>query len=202
MSEAENLLNSLDAENDIAVLSADASTEPHIVIGSDRVITVPAELKRLAVQYDHDVETVTFDCPRYWDEHDMSEWDVYINYRRADKAVGQYAAANVTVDAEDSSILHFDWTISRNVTEVVGTLTFNVCIQDDTIDETDGREDHHWNSELCTSCYISQGFEVGISEDEVAADVNSPIYNKIMEHVNAALATKTSYQFNIWEEDD
>ena len=47
--------------------------EPHIVIGYDRVVTVPDQLKRLAVQYDHDIETVTFDCPRYWGKHDMSQ---------------------------------------------------------------------------------------------------------------------------------
>lgn len=32
-------------------------TEPHIVVGSDRMITVPDELKNIAVQYDHNVET-------------------------------------------------------------------------------------------------------------------------------------------------
>lgn len=163
MSKAEELLNSLD-NSGIMVLSADASTEPHIVIGSDRFITVPDELKRLAVQYDHDVETVTFDCPRYWDEHDMLEWVVYINYRRSDNKVGQYRATNVIADPDDSAIMHFDWTISKNVTRANGTLIFNVCIKEsDDIDEL-----HHWNSELCKDCYVSEGFELGISDDEAA----------------------------------
>ena len=70
MSLAESLLNSID----------ETTTEGHIVIGNDRYITVPDELKRLAVQYDHNIETVTFDCPRYWDGLDMSAMAVYINY--------------------------------------------------------------------------------------------------------------------------
>ena len=42
-----------------------ALAEPHIVIDDDRYIAVPKKLRRLAVQHDHNVETVTFDCPRY-----------------------------------------------------------------------------------------------------------------------------------------
>ena len=60
MSGAEELLNR-EATTYLARLEA----EPHIVIGEDRFITVPSELKRIAVQYDHNIETVTFDCPRY-----------------------------------------------------------------------------------------------------------------------------------------
>ena len=63
MSKAEDLLNTL-AVTDNSNARLSVSDEPHIIIGPDRVINVPNELKRLAVQYDHDVETVTFDCPR------------------------------------------------------------------------------------------------------------------------------------------
>ena len=53
MSKAEELLNTLSTAT-VSTLLADSSTEPHIVIGEDRFITVPSELKRIAVQYDHD----------------------------------------------------------------------------------------------------------------------------------------------------
>lgn len=156
MSNAEDLLNSLD-ESDISVYTVEPDTEPHIVIDEERNITVPNELKRLAVQYDHNAETVTFDCPRYWDGVDMSMMAVYINYLRSDKEIGAYIATNVVVDADDSNIMHFDWTISRNVTEVSGQLVFLVCIKE--IDE-DYTEKIHWNSELCSVCTISDGLEL------------------------------------------
>lgn len=131
--------------------------EPHIVIGKDRFITVPDILKRLAVQHDHNVETVTFDCPRYWDNHDMSVMKVYINYIRSDKEVGSYAVSSpIVVDENDTTIMHFRWTISREVTKAMGNIVFLVCIKD--VDDA-GNESEHWNSELCKDCYISEGLE-------------------------------------------
>lgn len=130
--------------------------EEHIIIHDDRFITVPKALKRIAVQNDHNIETVTFDCPRYWDNHDMSKMRIYINYMCADKSVGMYLAQNVTIDTDDTNIMHFDWTISRNATKVIGTLSFLVCIK-----KTDefGYSINHWNSELNQEMYISEGLE-------------------------------------------
>ena len=131
--------------------------EPHIVIGKDRFITVPDQLKRLAVQFDHDVETVTFDCPRYWDEHDMSQMKVYINYVRSDRVIGSYIVKSpITINEVDDGIMHFDWTISREVSSASGHISFLVCIKK--TDEV-GEETTHWNSELCKDCYISEGLE-------------------------------------------
>lgn len=146
MSLAENLLDSID----------EITPEGHIVIGNDRYITVPDGLKRLAVQYDHDIETVTFDCPRYWDGIDMSEMKIYVNYLRSDGEPGCYNVQNVTIDSSDTSLMHFDWTVSRNVTEVHGKIVFLVCIKK--ADEN-GNEVNHWNSELCKDCYVSEGLE-------------------------------------------
>lgn len=156
MSKADELLNSL-SDEDISLQLVNPETEPHIVIGEDRIVSVPKELQRIAVQYDHDVETVTFDCPRYWDGLDMSELSIYINYMRKDRYVACYKATDITVDAADSNIMHFDWTISRNVTEVKGELKFLVCIKKG---DAEGYEVNHWNSELNNEMYISEGLEV------------------------------------------
>lgn len=155
MSQAEELLDSL-SEDDVVAYTADPTTEEHIIVGDDRFIIVPEALKRIAVQHDHDIETVTFDCPRYWDEHDMSKMKVYINYMRKDGAMGAYWCENVSVDGDDSNIMHFDWTVSRNVTEVKGELSFLVCVK--TTDD-EGIETNHWNSELCQDMYVSEGLE-------------------------------------------
>lgn len=157
MSQAEELLNSL-TENDISLQSANPETEPHIVVDDDRFISVPKELQRIAVQYDHDVETVTFDCPRYWDDLDMSDLSIYINYMRKDRVVGIYKATDISVDTTNDRIMHFNWKISRNVTEVVGQIKFLVCVKKG---DADGNEVNHWNSELNTEMYISEGLEAG-----------------------------------------
>ena len=169
MSKADELLNSL-SEDDISLQLANPETEPHIVIGEDRVISVPKELQRIAVQYDHDVETVTFDCPRYWDDLDMSKLNIYINYMRKDRYVGCYKATDITVDGADLNIMHFNWKISRNVSEVVGELKFLVCIKKS---DAEGYEVNHWNSELNTEMYISQGLEAEESIFDAYPDIIS-----------------------------
>ena len=179
MSKAENLLNSLNTPSGLA----NESEEPHIVIGYDRVVTVPDQLKRLAVQHDHDVETVTFDCPRYWDEHDMSQMSVYINYLRSDSYRAAYKADNITVDANNSSIMHFDWTISRNVSSVTGKIVFLVCVKKT---DADGNESNHWNSELCKDCYVSEGLEPNAEElKEAYPDIIEQWHQELLDRADA-----------------
>lgn len=129
--------------DELLALTVDAESEPHLVIGADRVITVPAELKIVAVQYDNNIETVTFDCPRYWDEHDFSTMAIFLEYTRPDKEMGVYACKNITVDENDDQLIHFTWTIDRHVTTVAGELTIQVVIQ--TINE-DGNLEYRWGS--------------------------------------------------------
>lgn len=187
MSKAEELLSTLSASEVIDGLP-DTSQEPHLIIGNDRIINVPDELKRLAVQYDHDIETVTFDCPRYWDEHDMSEMRIYINYLRSDAVSGCYKAQNIVVDETDQSIMHFDWTISRNITEAFGKLVFLVCIKKA---DSDGNEKNHWNSELCKDCYVSEGLEYDIeSVKELYPDLIENWYQEVLQVIGEVNDTK------------
>lgn len=168
MSKAEELLNAV-ATNNMAVYTVNPDVEQHIVINDDRTITVPDELKKLAVQYDHNVETVTFDCPRYWDGLDMSGMAIYINYLRPDEKSSFYQVAEVTADTSDDTIMHFDWVISKNVTLVPGQVSFAICIK---ATDAEGNEQNHWNSEICTSCYVSKGLEcAGEVFEEIYPDV-------------------------------
>ena len=187
MSKAEELLNTLSTTT-VSTRLADSSTEPHIVIGDDRFVTVPSELKRLAVQYDHDIETVTFDCPRYWDDHDMSEMRIYINYLRSDAEAGCYKAQNITGDSSDENSMHFDWTISRNVTETFGKIVFLVCVKKA---DDNGNEKNHWNSELCKDCYVSEGLEYDIEPvKELYPDLIENWYQEVLGVINEVNTVK------------
>lgn len=152
MSQVDNVLNTLSVD-ETAAYAVDTAEEPHIIVGADRRITVPDELRRIAVEHDHNIETVTFDCPRYWDEHDMSEMQVYINYRLPGGKLGSYLAENVSVEGD---IMHFTWTISNDVTPTKGNIDFLVCIKKT---DSDGNEENHWNSELNQDLYIAEGLE-------------------------------------------
>lgn len=145
--------------------SLQPNPEGHIVVGGDRFITVPSNLKRLGVQYDHNMETVTFDCPRYWDNRDMSQMAIYINYMLSNGYADRYPADNVRADED---VVHFDWTISRNVTQIAGTVSFLICVMKT---DTEGNEERHWNSELCRDCYISAGMETEESPVDTYPDL-------------------------------
>lgn len=137
---------------------ADPKQEPHIVIHPDRSVTVPEELKNLAVQYDHNIETVIFDCPRYWDGNDMSKMGIRINYEREDGYGDCYVCTDVTADEEDPKLMHFSWVISRNVSDMPGILRFAVCaIRNDS--SAVGNEAQHWSSRICEEARVLPGLD-------------------------------------------
>lgn len=175
MSRADELLDAVSNEG-IALYTANPTTEAHIVVDSNRFITVPEELKRIAVQFDNNMETVTFDCPRYWDGIDMSKMKVYINYLTKSNVRGMYWAEKVTVDPQDDTIMHFDWLITRNVTLVKGPISFLVCIRD--VDE-EGNESNHWNSELNQEMYVSEGLECEESILEQYPDIITELLTRM-----------------------
>lgn len=156
MSKADELLAAI-VEDGEQAYPTDTEIEPHIVIGADRSITVPDILKKIAVEHDHNIETVTFDCPRYWDGRDMLKMPVYINYRLSNGKTGAYIADNVRPDENDDSVMHFDWTISNYITQVAGYLSFLVCVKKVNVETAELV--NHWNSDLCSDMYVSEGME-------------------------------------------
>ena len=177
MSNATELLNGL-TDDQVAAYSVNPDTEEHIVIGSNRIITIPAALKKIAVEHDHNVETVTFDCPRYWDGHDMSKWQVYINYILSNGYEDSYPTDNVVADDTDENVMHFSWTISRNVTQVKGAITILVCIKET---DEEGNEIRHWNSERNSELTVSAGMECA----EKVADEHPDIITQLMSRMAA-----------------
>lgn len=179
MSDVDKLLDSLTDDEKFAYAYG-AVAEPHIVIGEDRRIVVPPSLRRLAVQHDHNIETVTFDCPRYWDNHDMSKMQVYINYILPDGETGSLIGENVTAE---ENIMHFDWTISRNITGNKGNIIFLVCVKKT---DAEGNEVNHWNSERCEDCYISEGLEAEETVVEEYPDIVTQLLTRMdtVEQIN------------------
>ena len=187
MSRAEELLNTLTTESDTALENEHIThnqAESHIVIDENRMITVPDELRRIAVQYDHNIETITFDCPRYWDDHDLLDMVIYINYMRKNGSVGCFVAENVVVCPTDENVIHFDWTISGHASEIPGELAFLVCAKMTNADE---EVTLHWNTELCLDMYISKGLEVMEEIEMTYPD----IYTQLLEKMNEVLPLAT-----------
>lgn len=156
MSQAEDLLNSLSEDEVAAYASLNPETEPHIVINPDRTVTVPESLLHIAVERDHNIETVTFDCPRYWDGHDLSQMKLRIVFQRPDGHREPHLAENVRVDSDDTNMIHFDWTISSNVTLVRGNISFTVCAK---LTNAEGVSEREWHTRLNQDLIVDEGMD-------------------------------------------
>ena len=164
----------------------------HVVIKKDRTVIVPESLRKIAIQHDHNVKTITFDCPRYAGEDssiDMSTMKIYINYMLSDKTVGASIATNIMVDEEDPTIMHFDWLITNALTYISGIIYSLICIKQ--VDDK-GNELYHWNSELFQKFLVGEGMECV----ETVADLNADIITDLltrMEYVET-IATPENMQ--------
>lgn len=183
MDKATELLNGLSGE-EIAAYAASSSDDPHIVIGADRFINVPAALQKIGVQDDHQVNQLIFDCPRYWDGLDLVNEDgpttpkfiFYINYTirgtNGHVDAGRYTVEDVSVDANDTSVIHFSWPVSSHMTQVDGAITFSVCC----IEGVDEENVTRWNSEPCADgLVVSKGLE--------CLDATFEMYPSVMDRV-------------------
>lgn len=157
--------------------TAEPETEPHIVIAKDKTVIVPDELKSISTQYEKNIETVTFDCPRYWDEHDLSTMRMYINFRRADGVEAANMCGTPVVDETDENIVHFDWTISDFATYAKGKLSFVACAK---MVDGEGVLQNRWASRLCQDMEILEGIEPNYAEIlEPSADIIEQLLYKL-----------------------
>lgn len=160
MSRAEELLDSLNEEQ-IVTYGINPNDEPHIVIGSDKTISVPNGLEHIAVQGEHNIETVTFDCPRYWDGHDLSQMQMRIVYQRPDGHREPHLVENLRVDEVDENTIHFDWTVSGNVTAVKGNISFMVCAK---LSDSEGNREREWHTRLNQDLIVDEGMDCSGAE--------------------------------------
>ena len=151
----------------------------HITINSDRSVTVPVELRKIGVQYDHNVNTIEFVGPRYSGNVDLSTMTIYINYILSDKTPGKYKAENVMIEYQYDSLIRFNWTITRNVTKVSGTLSCLVCAQKT---DEEGNEINHWNTDIFRLLSVSEGMENDPVIQEQYPDVITSLIQNVEEH--------------------
>ena len=171
MSLAENLLDEISSNSRIAGSYAD---EPHIVINDLRQIIIPASLKTVAVTGDKDIETLTFDCVRYWDGYDLASFAIYINYTLPNGKDETYIPS---ITNRDVSVFSFNWTIGIEMTEIAGRISFNITAVDT---DENGLILHQWSSLTNGELNVSKGIPVGeIPEVSESPDVVSQILSEI-----------------------
>lgn len=119
--------------------------------------------KLVLIQYDHNSERFTFECPRHIDEHDMSLCNKveihYINTGTGNsKSTGIYETDDLQISEDGTDNVTFSWLISQNATRHVGKLHFVIrfaCVADDTTIE------YAWNTGIYSDIAIAKSIYNG-----------------------------------------
>ena len=148
-----------------------------VIDGETRIISVPNEYKELGVESDEKVTRVKFQCPKIvGDNIDLTECNLYINYKNAGNKLNSYLVEDVTVTGDT---INFSWLLSRHVTESPGTISYIVCAKksDDTgvINE--------WNTKVATGT-VGIGLEATEEIEEQNIDAIEQILRSIVELEN------------------
>jgi hypothetical protein len=122
-----------------------------IQINADKSLIVPNSTKHIAVQYDHDVNTVRFELARVWGEIDLSTMDIYVNCVLPNGKTIPFRCTNVTFDDD---LVKFDWVITEDVTWLHGSIIVLVCAK---AADDDGTVTNRWHSKPNNELYISEG---------------------------------------------
>lgn len=157
---------------------------------SREVIQVQPDVLITLMQYDHNSESLRFECPRFIDGHDMSLCNkVEVHFVNSDvvggtSKGGYYTVTDLGVNSSDPSLVNFSWVVSRNSTENVGTLIFSVrfiCTTGDVID-------YVWHTLPFTYVSVDQGLvsELDPEYQKVYLDnLETEAGKKVVEAANA-----------------
>lgn len=106
--------------------SNDYNSARLLVIDKDlRTISAPKNLI-LGVYNDKDITTLVFKIPRYYDNIDLRDFDIQVNYINAAGEAGFYTVEDKNVDSEE---IYFNWLLGRGVFVAKGSVVFSVCMK-------------------------------------------------------------------------
>lgn len=148
-----------------------------VIDGETRIISIPAEYKELGVESDEKVTRIKFRCPKIvGDNVDLTEYNLYINYRNAGNKLNSYLVEDVTVTGDT---INFSWLLSRHVTESPGTISYIVCAKKS--DNTGVINE--WNTKVATGI-VGVGLEATEEIEEQNIDAIEQILRSIVELEN------------------
>lgn len=127
MATAEELL---DQAAESGVVTEDAKSYLTVDLHS-RQIAIPATIKNLGVESDDEVLRLHFKVPRYYDEVDLSEFAIRVNYTNANGDEDVYGPMDITFTDDD---ITFSWLVGRYAVIKSGNVIFSVCMKDYTND--------------------------------------------------------------------
>lgn len=158
--------------------------------------------KHVLIQYDHNSERYTFECPRYVEGHDMSLCNKievhFVNTSTGNlKSVGIYEADDLHLAPDDSNVVMFSWLIHRNATRYVGKLNF--VIRFTCFDGTESNNEYIWNTSIYSDISIDKGiynvddYEQWKQEILAILEISDSVTSSSSDIIASSKAVKTAY---------
>lgn len=168
-------------------------TDTHFTIDPiTRQIKNASHRKTTLMQFDHNSERFTFECPRYIEAHDMAECNrVEVHYLNIDgnrQNSGVYTVDDLQVMDGDETQVTCSWVISSNATQLAGQLAFLLrflCVDGDIIT-------YSWNTDMFTAQKISKGID--------AAGAFETEYVDVIEKWKASVMTYFAGDLKAWKD--
>lgn len=156
-------------------------TDNHYTISAvTRAITNVSPTKVNIMQYDHNSERLTFELPRYIEDHDMSLCNsVQVHYLNTDgknTTSDVYEVDDLQISPDGENVVICSWLISQNATRYAGSLSFLVrfaCVSED------GTIDYAWNTDIYKNLSVSNG----IYNSDIVVEQYSDILEKWKEEL-------------------
>lgn len=123
-----------------------------------RKITLPGNEKILGVYHDKNVTRKHFKMPRYYQNNDMSEFSIKVNYVNEDNETDCYAVDDM-LTTED--YITFSWLVGATACRVPGTVGFVICF---TKVDHESNITQEYNTELAVG-KVLDGCELGKAID-------------------------------------
>lgn len=98
--------------------------DPHFIINPISREIVNNSKKTDLIQFDHNSERITFECPHFIEGHDMTFCNKVVIDYSVGESKGVYEVNDLAVKEDDSDTVVFTWLISSNVTTTLGKIKF------------------------------------------------------------------------------
>lgn len=98
--------------------------DPHFIINPISREIVNNSKKTDLIQFDHNSERITFECPHFIEGHDMTFCNKVVIDYCVGESKGVYEVNDLAVKEDDSDTVVFTWLISSNVTTTLGKIKF------------------------------------------------------------------------------
>lgn len=124
--------------------------EYFVIDPNTRTVRVPTTHRVIGTEEDHLSEQITFVCPQFIDEHDISQCGRhYVSWLNTEGTPGH---DELKIDRVEDGNVYFAWDIRSGLTLKKGVVQFSVHFED--VSSAGGSRLYKWSTATCSQCEI------------------------------------------------